>query len=141
MPNNRDCTAVSFRTWAGQQASNAAPVSPLDDTFSKILLQIINIDVTASPIPPIVVALLNGGITRWFDFVFTIDEDDIRQLTITSGHDTILSYKSSIKTLMILRKLIDQFVYEDDVDHLNSAPYTRQAYMDYSLERQSILPL
>ena len=139
MPNNRDSTAVSSRTQAGQQASNIAPASPFDNIFSKILLQTIDIDVTASPTPPLVEALLNVGITRWFDFVFTIDEDEIRQLTITSGHDTIPLYKYSIKTLLILRKLIDKFVYDDGVDHLDSAPYTRQAYMDLSLERRSIL--
>ena len=121
LPNNRDCTAVSSRTRAGQQASNIAPASLFDNIFSKILLQTIDIDVTASPMPPLIEALLNGGITRWFDFVFTIDEDEIYQLTITSGHSTIPLYKYSIKTLLILRKLIDKFVYDDDVDHLDSA--------------------
>ena len=75
-------------------------------------MQTIDIDVTCSPTPPLVEALLNSGITRWFDFVFTIDEDKIRQLTITLGHDTIPLYKYSIKTLLILRQMIDKFVYD-----------------------------
>ena len=144
MPTDKDSTAVSFRTRAGQQPSNIAPAPQLDDVFPKVLLQTIHIDATASLTPPLVEALLSTGLTRWFDFIFSSDDDQFRQFTIGSGLDTITLYKNHVNQLLLLREMADKFVFDDDADHLHSAPYTHEAYMDFlsSVEPSSnnILP-
>ena len=75
MLTDKDSTSVSSRTRAGQQPSNIASTPQLDDFF-KVLLQTVNIDATASHTPPLVEALLNARLIRWFDFVFCTDDDD-----------------------------------------------------------------
>ena len=35
--------------------------------------------------------------------------------------------------------MVDKFVFDDDIYHLAFDPYTRDAYMDFSLKRQAQL--
>ena len=133
MPKDKDPTAVSSCTHARQQPSNIAPTPQLDDVFPKVILQTINIDATDFPTPPLVEALLDATFTTWFDFVFSCDDDQFSQLTIGSGRDKIPLYKNHVDQLLLLWGMVDKFVFDDNIKHLASAPYTRDAYMDFSL--------
>ena len=81
MPTDKDSAAVSSRTCAGQQPPAIALEPQLEAIFSKVILQTIDVDAQASPTSPLVEALINGGFTTWFHFIFSCDDDQFSQLT------------------------------------------------------------
>ena len=55
------------------------------------------------------------------------------------GTSPIPLYNNHVSQLLIIRAMVHHFMYEDDMDHLDSVPYTGEAFMDISLKRQARL--